>query len=675
MATVEQDMDTIRRRIVAHLCQDVQFDPVDQWIAALSEHGTWPDIDYQHDSRADWQPYRHVARLRVMAAAYVSAVSPRRGDPELADSIGRGLDAWFERDLKCPNWWWNAIGIPRTLCKVMLMMDGRLSPEQKAAGLAVLTRGAIQQSGQNRTWRAEITLIRGLVARDADIVRKAADGLAEVVRDDQPEGIQPDRSFRQHGPLLYNHGYGAAFTDSHARLAAMLADTRFAYPARKLALLAEYILDGSRWMTRGRAIDFGADGREIVRKHQDASYLIDASKFMLRLNTGRDDAFRSLIEAVSTDTPTGLQGNCHFWCADFMAHHRQGYYSSVRMHSTRTKSNDGIVNDEGYLTHHLADGCHVVMRTGDEFYDLYPAWDWQKIPGTTVAQVANMGDPVKRSGERAFVGGVSDGTFGVAACDFVRDDLAARKSWFYFDGEIVCLGAGIECPADVPVVTTINQCRQAGSVVVGRNGRPAPCDAPQGSFDGPVWVHQDRIGYVVLGNTTVKLDQRVREGAWRTINRRYPADDVVRERVFTLWLDHGRRVRDGKYAYVVLPDRPVERMPSEPGDLPLEVVANTPTLQAVRHLALDRLGAVFYEAGRLALGDGHAIEVDQPIVLMLARIDRHWTVTVASPDQRETPVRVVMHTAGGGAHAAAIPLPAGRRSGSSVSTRLSPIAP
>jgi len=42
---------------------------------------------------------------------------------------------------------------------------------------------------------------------------------------------------------------------------------------------------------------------------------------------------------------------------------------------------------------------------------------------------------------------VSDGSYGLAACDFERDGLTARKSWFFFDDEIVCLGAGIMAAA------------------------------------------------------------------------------------------------------------------------------------------------------------------------------------------------------------------------------------
>ena len=54
-----------------------------------------------------------------------------------------------------------------------------------------------------------------------------------------------------------------------------------------------------------------------------------------------------------------LVGNRHFWRADFMAHHRPGYYASARMHSKRIASTDGPANSEGLLSHHLADGCFV----------------------------------------------------------------------------------------------------------------------------------------------------------------------------------------------------------------------------------------------------------------------------------------------------------------------------
>ena len=75
---------------------------------------------------------------------------------------------------------------------------------------------------------------------------------------------------------------------------------------------------------------------------------------------------------------------------------------------------------------------------------------------------------------------MSDGNYGLAAFDLVRDGLTARKSWFFFDDEYACLGAGITCGSDNLVATTINQCNLVGDVLVASDDQGA-------STTGPTW--------------------------------------------------------------------------------------------------------------------------------------------------------------------------------------------
>lgn len=43
-------------------------------------------------------------------------------------------------------------------------------------------------------------------------------------------------------------------------------------------------------------------------------------------------------------------------------------------------------NSEGLLNHHWGDGANHISRTGDEYYDVFPTFDYQKIPGATIMQ-------------------------------------------------------------------------------------------------------------------------------------------------------------------------------------------------------------------------------------------------------------------------------------------------
>jgi len=80
---------------------------------------------------------------------------------------------------------------------------------------------------------------------------------------------------------------------------------------------------------------------------------------------------------------------------------------------------------------------------------------------------------VLQPGLTEFVGAVNDGEYGAVAFDFIspHDFTRAKKGWFFFDDEYVCMGAGIETPTRaLSVVSTVNQTLLAGEVLVAREG-------------------------------------------------------------------------------------------------------------------------------------------------------------------------------------------------------------
>jgi chondroitin AC lyase len=495
-------------------------------------------------------------------------------------------------------------------------------------------------TGQNLVWVPEITALRGILERDPTLVATAYRRIAEEIRVSTGEGIQPDFSFHQHGPCLYNHGYGAAFAGDCPRIATQVAGTGLAFPPEKITILSGLLLDGSQWMTRGTASDFGAEGREITRHGQNAGYLATAARYMLQLPTGREDEFRALASRASGQPAAPpLVGNRHFWRSDMMTHHRPGYYTSARMVSDRIVNTDAPCNDEGLKSHHLADGCNPVIRTGREYRDVFPVWDWQKIPGTTVEQKPELAGSPRRKGTRSFAGGVSDGTYGLAAFDLVVGSLSARKSWFFFDDEYVCLGAGITCESDRPVLTTLNQCSLEGDVWIAADSQPRKLDQGLHPPEHPSWVWHDEIAYVFLEPAAVHLRNDVARGSWREINHRYSADEVTRQ-VFTLWIDHGRGPQNDSYAYAVAPG--IDRSGAEAfgASPPLEILANEVTLQAVRHEQLKLAAAAFYQPGALKIRPDLTVAVDMPCLTLIRRLPDRLVISVSNPENKQATVRV-----------------------------------
>lgn len=639
------DLETVRQRLLEPLVSAPPGEAVRKFVRALRPDGSWPDVAYANRNRSGWRTTSHLGRLAMLAQAYKSPHSPLRGDPQLRKAVFAALDYWLDNDFRNSNWWWNQIGVPRGLTPTLLLLDDELSGPRRTKALEILGRARIGMTGQNLVWVTEVTAIRGVLQRDPELVRQAYRRIADEIRTDREEGIQPDFSFHQHGPCLYNHGYGAAFARDVPRIAVQVRGTAFAFAPEKLAILSGLILDGSQWMARGPTSDLGAEGREIARKSQDARYLAEAAQEMLLLPTGREAEFRQLAERAAGKPAPPLVGNRHFWCSDFMVHHRPGFYASARMYSRRVANTDQACNEEGLKNHHIADGCNLLICQGDEYDNIYPAWDWQKIPGTTVVQEPVLSGSPRRMGQTSFVGGVSDGRYGLAAFDFRRDALVARKAWCFFDDEFVCLGAGIACGSEYPVVTTVNQCRLRGQVAWAQTPGQAPENIREGrrALHHPAWVWHSGVGYVFLHPAEAQVEALQREGSWWEINHEASKAPVAVD-LFCLWIDHGRRPEGAGYAYAVAPGKRVEEMPAVAATFPVKVLRNDADCQAVWHEPLGVAAAAFYRPGSASPAGLPSLSVDTPCLALWRRAAGGLSVSICNPENK--PAKVTVELAG-----------------------------
>ncbi len=338
-----------------------------------------------------------------------------------------------------------------------------------------------------------------------------------------------------------------------------------------------------------------------------------------------------------------LIGNRNFWDSDFMTQHREGYYTSVRMHSTRTRNTDGAsklggpINREGRVSHHVADGYTYILRRGDEYDGIAPVWNWQLVPGTTAQQIPALDqEHVAFRGGSSFVGGVSDGMYGAATMDLMRDGLQARKSWFYFDDEFVALGTGISDVSGNPVLTSVNQSLLNGAVLVSNQGTPLPQgDHPE---DGARWVLHDETGYIFPLATPLHVANKTQSGRWSDIGT--GPNDLVSKGVFTLYVDHGIKPENAAYEYIVVPNTNAQELDARLAHPTLQTLSNTPDLQAVWHNKLKILEAVFRRAGHVEGGEGWNIQVDQPCLLMVREKPGGVEITVANPENKPLVVNV-----------------------------------
>jgi chondroitin AC lyase len=295
-----------------------------------------------------------------------------------------------------------------------------------------------------------------------------------------------------------------------------------------------------------------------------------------------------------------------------------------------------------------------IHRNGHEYDEIFPAWDWRKLPGvTSVIDDAPLdwSKAPDRKQQPEFVGAASDGENAAVAMDLHRDKLRAKKAWFFAGHFVVCLGTDIQYDGgNEPVVTTINQCLLNGPVKVQQGGHQSEFSGPAQKLNDIEWVEHAGVRYVLIEPTTVNVAAEGQSGNWRKIfdTPSTPKADVTKN-VFTLGIEHGPK----SYAYYVMPAAHAD-------ETPVKVLSNTSKLQAVQ-VATGWIGAVFWSAGSANVA-GVAIDVDQPCVTTLTSVPDGQRVTIADPTQRLRTIKLNVE-----GMSQAIDLPQGGDAGKSVS--------
>lgn len=666
-AQTGSDFAVIRERLTATLLAvPVEAKQAERIIATLADDGTWPLINYQDTSRTGFEHRVHLDNLLTMAKAYQQPGGALYHDTRLLEAFRRAFDHWLEQDYRCQNWWWNEIGTPDAMANILLLMQDELGPEELKEGLAIAGRsnfdGFGARPGGDFVKMAAIKAVADLVKKDTAEFARAIKTMTDQVYVTEDRGIKPDMSFHHRTDWVPSTlSYGRQYVSTFAYWGDVLRGTRFAFEPRAIALVTDYYLDGMRKaMPFGRFDDPGIKNRDVSRKSSSTVRQGDPiARLLARISDYRKDELEY----------PNLRSDQYFWYSHYHSHQRPTYFASVRMYSDRSNNIEFPHNEEGLKNHFYADGSQFISRTGREYVNIYPSWDWRKIPGTTVVQVDSFPhwkDMVEK-GMTSFVGGVSDGEYGAAAFDFrsPHSGLKAHKTWFFFDDEIACLGAGITADATQPVVTTVNQSLLHGPVWV--NGARS-AEAGEQVLQAPLWVNHDSIGYVLLDTGRVGIQQGESTGTWRSISHQdHATDEPVTQNLFMLAVDHGIRPQGATYAYIVLPAAGERETDAYMKQRPVNVVSNTPSLQAVSHLRLGVHYAVFFEPGTVTFPHGIQLTTEEPALFMVKTsakgIER---IAVADPTRKLARLTFRLLRPGGGEVTQTVDFPKGPLAGKSM---------
>ncbi|MFJ4624524.1 polysaccharide lyase 8 family protein [Streptomyces sp. NPDC088812] len=605
-------------------------------------------------------------------------------------------DVYHAGQARYGNWYNWQIGGPQALLDAAIVLHDHLDTElltaiTSAVGAFVPDSAVASytgtSTGANRVDLCRTIVLSALVGEDAGRLSIAAAALSPVFPYvTSGDGLHRDGSFLQHTWVPYAGSYGADLFTGLSLLLALLAGSPWEItdPARENYFdaveraWAPFLYNGLCMdAVSGRAISRGVPPGESAGPNDDhlRGHSIIASVVALGRAAGpeRNARWRAMAkgwirrayvspphtdpmlsvyklaelqDVADDDTVTPLAEPVEhrlFPAQDRAVHRRRGWAACLSMASERIAHYEWG-NGENLRGWHTGAGWLSWWGedTGNEQYSqsFWATVDPYRLPGTTASRKRlTDGEGGQWGAERpavTWVGGTTDGTYAAVGQHLkgLSSTTQARKSWFFLDEGIVCLGAGITASDGEGVDSVVDNRRLGadGTEAVTVDGRRLP--AVLGRTDtltDPRWAHiAGHGGYLFPEGGGVTVLREERTGRWSDI-RTGSSTTVLTDRYLTLYVDHGTDPVDASYAYVLLPGAGAARTAAHAarGRALLTVLANTAQAQGVHAPALGVTAVNFWAAG--TVGD---LTASAPCSVLIRRRGDGTTVLCAADPTR-----------------------------------------
>lgn len=658
----EDIMNTVRNRNESGVSSTSIQTKVTSYLSSFnSETGEFNDINYTSTALTNWEPIKHLERIETLALAYTKAGNSYYQSSDLYNNIIKALELWNKYHPTSSNWWNIKIAAPKSLGTLLIQMryglnkipidlENRLM-EQMESDYAIGPNKLETEEGANLTDLATGFFYRACLRKDQAALNTALEYAfepLEIVSIDQ-EGIQHDNSFLQHGSQLYIGGYSEELIKGIINFALNTADTDYKLQGEKLTILSSFIRNTYLKTIRGQYMHYNVMGRSVSRngatlKQGFAAYI----SHMATIDPANAAEYNLAIKRLrGIESPSsGIKSqNILYPIADYTLHVRPEYTFSVRSVSDRTAYIERG-NGENLKAYFMTFGSTALTCTGDEYHNIFPVWDWSRIPGTTNIQVNTIPERAQWGvkGISKFVGGVSDSLYAVST--YMHTDVtngsttSANKSWFFFDDEIVCLGSGISTDYTEGVVTSVEQALKKGDITAYSNNKEETLSKGLHQYKNNIsWIHHNNIGYYFPKGGDIRIENLSKTANWNEINTTQTAEEITKD-VFSVIFHHGDTPQNDNYAYIIVPNKKTTK---EAADYPIsniEILENNANIQVVYHKGLDILQMVFFEAGTFA-NSQLSITVDKPCAIILKDCKKEKVIMhIADPAHTKSIIKV-----------------------------------
>ncbi|MEI6076157.1 MAG: polysaccharide lyase 8 family protein [Verrucomicrobiota bacterium] len=609
----------------------------------------------------------HFSRLQAMALAWATPGCSLQGNTSLAAAITNSLDwmcanSYTTSATEYNNWWdWEIGGLQAFNNAAVLIYPALTGAQITNYNNSVdhFCPGAQGwMTGANLTDKCKGMIIRGILGKNNGKMTSAQTNLSPVfLYVTRSDGFYRDGSFVQHTRIAYTGTYGIVLLGDLAQLVNLLNGSAWQITDPNLTNVYNWVVNSYQPliyhgammdMVRGRAISRYSE----TESSDGSSAISDIKQIGQFAPAATGAAFTNWANA-----PYLPPGQFQFAGMDRVVAWRSNFCFALSLSSTRIANYESI-NGENLHGWFTGDGmAYLYLGTTETQFtgDFWPTVDPYHLPGTTVVTNAraNSANEAATTTQNWVGGAQVAGAFGTAGMSLAAagTTLTAKKSWFMFDNEIVCLGAGITCGGAAEVHTTVED-RRLGTSPTNKfsaNGAGfAPVMGWSSNLNNAAWCALDGVAgyYFPGGATNLRAAFATNTGSWIQINNGTyvgATTNLYTDDYLTLWFNHGVQPTNATYAYVVLPNYPTNSTAAYAASPAVVILTNTATLQAASKPTLGVVAANFWNDGT---NTADLITVNKKSSVITKEDTAGITVGVCDPTQTNTSsIRVTLNRA------------------------------
>ena len=628
-------------------------------------------------------------RLEQFAQVLDNKSSKYYQNYDLAVKLKQGMEYLYkhvynEQKEIVGNWWDYEIGTPRAVVDVLAYANAYFTQEEinryiKPIDKFVADPTVIRSTttipvpavGGNQTDLSKVTILSGALKQDSARIQEGVDGLLTVLEFvKEGQGFYRDGSFIDHTDVAYTGAYGNVLMDGFSQILPMIANTSFALPAEKTAILYEWIdrayfpivLNGELMdMTRGRSIS-----RASAESHAAA---IEALRGVVRIAQASDEAQKmhllsavkgrigedtfyvpyqnlksytdiSLFEKLLNDDtipavkPETFLHSFHNM-DKFVYNNAENHFAiALSMYSDRTQNYEDM-NNENRHGWYTSDGMVYLYNNDLTHYSegYWPTVDPYKMPGTTELVTAREDGSGQVNLPSRFVGASKfDEKNAAVAMDFTNynEELSARKAWFIFGDKIVMLTTNIQNKSSDASVTTIENRKLVPdkNTKIYVNGEEITADKVTNSAVDTFYLEtadpNQRIGYAFLTPLSLDIEKQARTHSWSEINYGQPSDPITNTFVTAT---HTTQQNGENLAYILVPNQDLASL--NEARTSVKVVVQNNDLQVVYDETSQSYGVIKYTDTPYELTD--KVTLSQSGIYMIKKTSDGFDLSFAHP--------------------------------------------